>query len=97
MLFKIITFRYFDFFCSGRRKGEFEAPGRGGSAFIENPRGGGLPGREGPRGRESVCGELGNFGGGGPNIFFSGPKCPSSYYFRNIQGITATAFRGLLN
>ena len=47
-----------------------EAPeGVGGSFFfflMEKPRrGGGSPGREGPRGREGVCSELGNFGGGG--------------------------------
>ena len=44
--------------------------------FIENPRrGGGSPGREGPRGREGVCSELGNFGGG-LNIFF-GAEMPT--------------------
>ena len=37
--------------------------------FIENPRGGGFPGREGLGGREGVCGEL---GGGGLNFFFRG-------------------------
>ena len=37
---------------------------------------GGLPGREGPRGREGVCGELENFWGGGGYFFFSRPKCP---------------------
>ena len=48
------------------------------SVFIENPRRGGVPG-EGPRGREGVCSELGNLGGGGGlNFFFSGPKCPPS-------------------
>ena len=60
------TFRiFFIFFWSGRGKGEFEAPGRaGGSVFIENARKGGGFAR---RGREGVCGELGNlfFGGGG--------------------------------
>ena len=45
----------------------FRAPtGGGGSNFIEIPRKGG------PRSREGVCGELGNFGGGGVNIFFRG-------------------------
>ena len=38
--------------------------------FIEKPRRGGSPVQEGPRGREGVCGELGNLGGGGANIFF---------------------------
>ena len=46
----------------------------GGSFFlIENPRRGG---GGGPRGREGVCGELGNFFGGGAKYFFSGPKRP---------------------
>ena len=34
--------------------------------------GGGLEEGEGPRGRQGVCGELGNCGGGGLNIFFRG-------------------------
>ena len=54
-------FGYFLFFVrSGRGKREFKAPGMEGGIgfFIENP------GREGPRGREGVCGELGNFGRG---------------------------------
>ena len=54
----------------------------GGPIFIENPRrGGGLQEGEGPRGREGVCGELGNLEGGGGGkffFFFSGPKCPPS-------------------
>ena len=53
------------FYCLGR--------GGGGHRFlIENPRRGvlqgGSPGREGLRGREGVCGELGDLGGG--EIFF---------------------------
>ena len=56
-------------FLLGEGKREFEAPGGAGGEvgfLIENPRrGGGLPGREGPRGREGVCCELGNFLGGG--------------------------------
>ena len=56
------------FFRLGRGKGESEARGQGGIGFIENPRR--APG--GRRGREDVCGELGNFGGGGLNIFFRG-------------------------
>ena len=43
------------------------------------PGGRGSPGREGPRDREGVCSELGNFGGGGAKFFFSGPKCPPRY------------------
>ena len=50
------------FFCSGRGKGESEARRGGGDPFfIENPRRGGGGFQEGPRGREGVCGELGNF------------------------------------
>ena len=45
--------------------------GGGGSFFIENPREGGGK-REGPRGREGVCGELGNFWGGGAKYFLRG-------------------------
>ena len=63
----------FFFFCSGRGKGESAALGGGGRdrIFIENPRrGGGLQHRRGRWGREGVCGELGNFGVGGLNIFF---------------------------
>ena len=43
----------------------------GGRFFIENPRGGGSPGGEGPMGRKAVCSELGE-GGGGLDIFFRG-------------------------
>ena len=52
--------------CSRRGKGEFEAPGGAGNRFfIEIPGGGGVPGGGGAgRGREGVCGELGNFLGG---------------------------------
>ena len=64
--------------CSGRG---VRGARTGGSFFfcIGNPRrpggGGGFQEGEGgrPRGREGVCGELGNFGGrGGLNIFFRG-------------------------
>ena len=52
----------------------------GGRFFIESTRrGGGSPGREGPRGREGVCGELRNFLGGGLNNFLGGVKCPPSF------------------
>ena len=56
----------FYFFCSGRGKGESEATGGGGVDFLlKVPQGGGSPGGGGPRGREGVCGKLGNSGGGG--------------------------------
>ena len=62
----------FYFLCSGRGKGESEAPGgEGGGVFIENPRRGGL---QDGRGREGVCGELGNFGGRGSKYFFWGAR-----------------------
>ena len=71
----------FYFFCSGRGKGQSEAPGGGGGGgrFLLK-----IPGRGGGfqrgRGREGVCGELGNLGGGGggAKYFFSGPKSPPS-------------------
>ena len=49
-------------------------PGGGGSIVIEIPTGPGfLQEGKGPSGREGVCGELGNGGGGGAlNIFFRG-------------------------
>ena len=55
------------------------AGGAGGNRFfIENPNwgGGGFQEREGPRGRESICSELGNFWGRLIFFFISGPKCP---------------------
>ena len=63
----------FIFFCSGRGKAEFEAPG-GGRGFVflfENPRGGGLS-RSGAR-RVSPA-NWGIYGGGGGalNFFFRG-------------------------
>ena len=68
----------FFFFCSGRGKGESEAPGGGGCRFfIDNPRKRVFRrerGRGGGRVSAANRGILG--GGGGLNIFFSGPKCP---------------------
>ena len=73
------TFRIF-FFCSGAGKGESEALGGGGGRFfIENPGGGGLPGRSG-QGGEGPGGCLREIcGGGGSIFFFSGPKFPPSF------------------
>ena len=62
----------------GGKGGAPEAPRRGGRLSMENPRkGGGSCGwwGGGPRGRKGVCREL---GGGGLNIFISGPKGPPS-------------------
>ena len=73
------------FFCSGRGKGESEAPRGGGvRSLIENPRsgGGGSQGGEGLRGREGVCGELGNFLGGGRLIFFFGAEMSTKFCAR---------------
>ena len=68
--------------------GESEVPGGGGVRFlIENPRGEGCQEGEGPRGREGVCGELGEFlgGGGGPKYFLSGPKLPPRFVGAHIS------------
>ena len=68
----------FYFFCSGRGKGESEAPegGGGGRFLIESPRRGGVSrrgGAERPGGCLRRIGELwGGPGGGGPNFFFRG-------------------------
>ena len=72
---------FYFFFCLGRGMGEFEAPeGEGGIGFqLKIPRGEGVSRRG--RGQEGVCCELGNFGGGGLNIFFSGPKRPPEKCF----------------
>ena len=65
---------FYFFSARGRGRGVQRAAGGGGgegTVFIENPRGGsGF--QEGPRGREGICSELGNFGGRGLNIFFRG-------------------------
>ena len=69
------TFRIF-FICLGRGKdpkGESEAPGGGDWLLIENSTEGGFLGAEGAGGCLQRTGE---FGGGGVNIFFSGPKRP---------------------
>ena len=65
----------FIFFCSGSGKGESEAQGREGWDFLlKIPGGGGSSGEEGLRCREGVCGELGNFEGGGAKYFFLGAE-----------------------
>ena len=54
------------FFCSGRGNGGVRGTRRGeGSFLLKIPGGGGVQEGEGPRGREGVYGELGNFWGGG--------------------------------
>ena len=59
------TFRIF-FPCSGKGPPGVRGAGRGGDRFFYL-----IKKRERPRGREGVCGELGDFlGGGGLNIFF---------------------------
>ena len=93
------------FFCSGRGKGEFEAPGGVGDRFfIENSRmGGGGFSRTGevPRGREGVCGESGNFlgGGGGLNIFFGAEmstKMPSGTKLLRTKNVSEIIIFGKL-
>ena len=66
-------FDIFYFFCSGRGKGESEAPGGGEVRFLLKIPGGLSPegrGAEGPGGCLRRIGDLG--GGGGVNFFFSG-------------------------
>ena len=70
-------------FCrsAGRKHGGSRRRRRWGIGFLlKSPGkgGGGAPGREVPRGREGVCSELGNLGGGGAKYFLWGPKCPPS-------------------
>ena len=55
------------FFCSGTGKRSSRRWGGDGFFSLKIPREGFQEG-EGPRGREGVCGELGNFFGGG--VFF---------------------------
>ena len=75
------TFRIFlFFFCLGRGKGESEAPGRGVSVFIENPRRV-LQEGEGPRGREGVCVEL-----RGAKYFLFGDEM-STKTSKHLQGV----------
>ena len=58
----------FNFLSSGRGKGESEAPGGGGEGvgfFIENPRGGGVPGGGGAKGSGGCLRRIGELGGEG--------------------------------
>ena len=70
------------FSARGGGRGSLRRREGGGVGFFLKIPGGGVSRRgEGPRGREGVCGELGNWGGGGGGLnffFFSGPKCPPS-------------------
>ena len=50
---------------------EYGSEGGGIGFLLKIPRRG-VSGGEGPRGREGICGEPGNFLGGGVNIFFRG-------------------------
>ena len=64
------------FYVFSGRGGVRESPRRqeGGGVgrfLLKIPGGGGLQEGEGPRGREGVCSELGNFGGGGLSIFWA--------------------------
>ena len=60
----------FKFFCLGRGKGESEAKGGWGVDFLLKIPGGGSPGGRGAKGPGGCLGELGNWGGGGLNVFF---------------------------
>ena len=55
----------FIFWLGAGGKGMSEAPGGGGGFFIENPRRGVSRRGRGREGRQGVCGEVENLGGGG--------------------------------
>ena len=74
------------FVCpGGGDEGVRGARNGGGALFLSQERGGDLPeeGVGGVRSREGVCGEL---GGGGPNMFFAGPKDPPSEVYARTVG-----------
>ena len=76
------TFRiFFIFSARGRGRGRGARKGLGGVSFLLTIPGGGSPRTEeegGGRGAGMVS--AGNLGGGGLNIFFSGPKCPKGHF-----------------
>ena len=88
-------------FCSGRGRGESEAPG-GDRFFIEKPRRGG--GRPGGAERPGGClRRIGEFLGGGLNIFFENQKwrlrndsragtCPAQ--ITEMESVTNSFFKG---
>ena len=65
---------FFIFFLLGEGEGGVQGAGREGGRFffLENPRREG----KGPRGREGVCGKLGNWEGGA-KFFFFGAEMPT--------------------
>ena len=81
----------FSFFCSGERKGKWEAPGRGWSVLpLRIPGGGGVFQERG--GPEGPGGCLRGNGRGGGSIFLSGPKFPQGRnnlreFFSVIEGL----------
>ena len=87
----------FIFSARWRGKRESEAPGGGGIGFLSKMSRGGGVSRWG-RGREGVCGKLGNWGGGGgAKYFLSGPKRPPSVRWpRAVACFTEQFVRGLV-
>ena len=83
----------------GEAEGGVRGAGRGGGDRFFNwkSQGGGSPGGEGPRGREGVCSEFGNLGGGywggggGLNFFFLGAEM-STTTFRQEKGAQTRTF-----
>ena len=70
---------YFYFFSArGGGRGSPRRREQGGGSTLNWKSQEGSPGGEGPRGREGVCGEIGELGGGRAKYFFFGPKCPPS-------------------
>ena len=83
-------FGYFLFFSArGGGKGNPRRREGGGVRFLLKipGGGGGLEEGEGPRGREGVCGELGNLGGGGAKYFFFGAEMSTK--FSNYETFTS--------
>ena len=75
-------FGYFLFFSAlGGGRGSPRRREVGGIDFLlKIPQGGGSPGGGGPRGREGVCGKLGNWGGGAKFFFFWGRNIHQDTY-----------------
>ena len=74
----------FYFFCSGKGKGESEAPRGGGVRFLLKFPGGVGVLREGEGPGSCVC--VANWGIWGGGNSFSGPKCPPSNTDAEIDG-----------
>ena len=73
----------------GKGMGESEGARAGGALFHSKSQGGGSRWRGGGGGAGRVCGK---FGGGGVNLFFSGPAFPPSFYWGKALLLTVGGF-----